>query len=91
MTTFSDADWAGCRETRKSTTGGCVTIGKHTIKGWSKTQSLIALSSGESELYATLKAAAETLGMLSMLKDLGWKLGGESWRYANAAVGIINR
>ena len=91
VTTFSEADWAGCRETRKSTTGGCVTTGKHTIKGWSKTQSLIALSSGESELYATLKAAAETLGMLSMLKDLGWKLGGEIWSDANAAIGIIQR
>ena len=68
-----------------------MTIGKHTIKGWSKTQSLIALSSGESELYATLKAVAETLGMISMLKDLGWKLGGEIWSDANAAIGIIQR
>ena len=66
-----------------------MTIGKHTIKGWIQTQSLIALSSGESELYATLKAVAETLEMLSMLKDLGWKLGGEIWSDANAAIGII--
>ena len=57
-TTYSDADWAGCKTIRKSTASGCLTIGKHTIKGWSKTQSLIALSSAESELYAALKAAA---------------------------------
>ena len=52
---------------------------------------MIALSSGESELYATLKAAAEALGILSMLSDLGWKMRGEVWGDANVALGIINR
>ena len=66
-------------------------MGRHTIKTWSKTQALIALSSGESELYAALKAAAETLGLLAILKDLGWVLTGEVWSDANAAIGIINR
>ena len=89
--TYSDADWAGCKLTRKSTTGGCVMLGTHTIKTWSRTQSLIALSSGESELYATMKAAAETLGILSMAKDFQWELQGEVWGDASAALGIINR
>ena len=66
-------------------------MGRHITKAWSKTQSLIALSSGESELYSTLKAAAETLGLLAMLKDLGWVLTGEVWSDASAALGIINR
>ena len=64
VTTYSDANWAGCKQSRKSTTGGCIIIGKHTIKGWSEIQALVALSSGESELYASLKAAAETLGLM---------------------------
>ena len=89
--TYTDADWAGCRDTRKSTTGGAITFGKHTLKGWSKTQSLIALSSGESELYATLKASAETLGIISMMQDFGMKVSGEIWGDAQAALGIINR
>ena len=89
--TFSDADWAGCRETRRSTTGGCITIGTHTIKSWSRTQSLVALSSGESELYAALKASAETFGMLAIMNDFGWRLRGEVWGDASAALGIINR
>ena len=88
---YSDADWAGCKETRKSTTDGCVKIGEHPIKGWSKTQSLIALSSGESELYATLKAAAEGLGIMAVLSDLGWRMRGEVWGDASAALGIIHR
>ena len=91
LVTYSDADWAGCKQTRKSTTGGCIMVGAHSIKSWSRTQSLIALSSGESELYASLKAAAETLGVLSMAKDLNWNLKGEVWGDASAALGIIHR
>ena len=88
---FIDADWAGDKVSRKSTTGGCIMIGDHLLKGWSKTQTLIALSSGESELYATLKAASEGLGMISIAKDLGVHLEGEVWGDASAALGIIKR
>ena len=91
VTTCSDAGWARCKRSRKSTTGVCITVGSHVIKSWSKTQSLVALSSAESELYAILKASAETLGVLSMMKDLGYTLQGEVWGDASAAPGIINR
>ena len=43
---YVDANWAGSRRTRKSTSGGCALLGKHCIKAWSKTQSIIAKSSG---------------------------------------------
>ena len=66
-------------------------VGTHSLKGWSWTQTLIALSSGESGFYASLKAAAETLGILSMVKDFSWNLRGEVWGDASAALGIINR
>lgn len=42
-------------------------------------------------MYAGLKVAAEGLGILSMLNDLGWHLRGEVWGDASAALGIINR
>ena len=61
------------------------------VKSWSKTQALVALSSGESELYASLKASAETLGIISMLVDFGLVMAGEVWGDASAALGIINR
>ena len=61
------------------------------IKIWSKTQALVAFSPGESELYATLKASAEILGILSMLTDFGFSMAGEIWGDAQAALGIINR
>ena len=50
--TFTDSDWAGDKETRKSTSGGAITWGSHTLKTWSTTQHIIALSSGEAKLYA---------------------------------------
>ena len=89
--TYTDADWACCRETRKSTTGGVIMLGSHALKSWSKTQAFIALSSGESELYATLKASAQTLGLLAMLHDYGVKVSSEIWGDAQVALGIIHR
>ena len=32
MQTYSDSDYAGCVRTRKSTTGGCMMIGRHLLK-----------------------------------------------------------
>ena len=61
------------------------------LKGWSKTPCLIALSSGESELYATLKAASEGLGLLSIANNIGLKFAGEVWGDASAALGVIHR
>ena len=55
MVVYTDADWAGCKRTRKSTSGGAIVRGSHTIKCWSKTQQTIALSSGEAELIALVK------------------------------------
>ena len=49
---FSDSDWAGCVRTRRSTSGGVVTVGRSAIKHWSLTQATVALSSGEAEYLA---------------------------------------
>ena len=35
---LTDTDYAGCRDTRKSTSGGVLKAGMHTIKTWSSTQ-----------------------------------------------------
>ena len=66
-------------------------LGPPAIKSWSKTQSLLAFSSGESELYASLKAAPEGLGLLPLLKGFGNKLSGEVFGDASGALGIIHR
>ena len=35
----------------------------------------MALSSGETEYHASVKAAAELIGLRSLAKDLGWNVG----------------
>ena len=44
-------------------------LGKHLIKSWSSTQQVMALSSGEGELYGMLKGATQTNGLISMMAD----------------------
>ena len=52
---------------------------------------MIALSSAESELYGSIKAAAEGLGQMSLLKDWGMDFLGKILADASAALGIISR
>ena len=49
-------------------------LGDHVVKSWSSTQTVVALSTGEAELYALNKTAAQSLGLQSLLRDLGVEL-----------------
>ena len=91
MELFTDADWAGCRRSRKSTSGGAAMIGGHCIKAWSKTQAVVAKSSAESELYSVVKGACEGLGLLTLCADLGDERGVKLNLDATAAKGILER
>ena len=75
VTVSTDADWAGCRRARKSTSGGSICIGRHCIKTWSKTQAVSAKSSAESELYGVVRGACEGLGIKTLCKDMGADMG----------------
>ena len=88
---YSDSDWAGCRKTAKSTSGGIVLRAKHFVRGWSSTQKCIALSSGEAELVALAKASTEPIGILQLLADWGQNLEGEVLVDSSAALGTMRR
>ena len=45
VTTFTDSDWAGCKETRKSSSAGVVMLGEHALKAYTRKQKIIARSS----------------------------------------------
>ena len=66
-------------------------VGWHTIKTWSSTQVTIALSSGESELYALTKGASQALGFVALGRDLGAYLHAVVHTDASATLGIVNR
>ena len=88
---YSDADWAGDTETRKSTTGGVLLHGSHLIAHWSRTQQTLALSSAESELNAICKAASEGLSAKYLSAELGIPIDLELATDASASRGIIKR
>ena len=88
---YTDTDWAGCPRTRKSTSGGCVLLGRHTIKSWSSTQSNVALSSGEAEFNGVVRGSGIGLGYQSLLRDLGHDLPVRVWTDSSAAIGICSR
>jgi hypothetical protein len=88
---YVDTDFAGCRETRRSTSGGVALIGGRNVKHWSKTQSTIALSSGEAELNGIGQGIAQGLGVQSICRDLGYDYGLRVHTDATAAIGIARR
>ena len=69
-----DSNWADCKATRKSTSGGALQHGDHVLCTWSVTQAVQALSSGEAELYAVLKGAVEALGLTALAEELHMEL-----------------
>ncbi len=71
---MTDSDWAGDIESWKSISGGLLFYGTSVIGHWSKTQSNVALSSGEAELNGSVKGISELIGA----HELGKEMGGES-------------
>ncbi len=68
---FSDADWAGCPTTRRSTTGFCTFLGSNCISWSAKKQPTVARSSAEAEYRAMASTAAELTWLSFLLRDLG--------------------
>eukprot|EP00973_Karenia_brevis_P093239 12416353-Karenia_brevis.AAC.1 len=89
--TSVDSDFAGCHRTRKSTSGGVIQWGRQLLKAWSKTQAIIALSTGEAELAALVRGATEGLGMQAVLNDYGVHVDLEIESDATAAIGMVKR
>ena len=88
---YSDSDWAGDRRSRKSTSGGVAAIDGIAVKHWSSTQGSVALSVGEAEYYALVKAAAEGLGIQALAQDLGIELTLRIWVDSTTADAIASR
>ncbi|KAI4321444.1 hypothetical protein MLD38_034824 [Melastoma candidum] len=66
---YSDADYAGCRIDRKSTSGTCQLLGNMLISWFSKKQTTIALSTAEAEYVSAASCCAQLLWMRQQLED----------------------
>ena len=88
---YSDSDWAGCRRTARSTSGGVIMLGSHLLKSWSATQKNVTLSSAEAELVAAVKVCGECIGITQLANDWGIEICGRVHIDSSAAIGVANR
>lgn len=68
---YSDSNWAGDNNDRKSTSGFCAFLGKNLISWSTKKQPTVARSSTEAEYRALASAASDITWLRQLLKDFG--------------------
>ncbi|XP_058746738.1 uncharacterized mitochondrial protein AtMg00810-like [Vicia villosa] len=67
---FSDADWACCKDTRRSISGPCFFLGQSLISWRTKKQQTVSRSSSETDYRALAAATCELQWLLYLLCDL---------------------
>ncbi|XP_016164021.1 uncharacterized protein LOC107606473 [Arachis ipaensis] len=70
ITAYSDSDWAGDPDDRKSTSGYCIFLGANLISWASKKQTVVARSSTEAEYRSMAEAVAELSWIKTMMSEL---------------------
>ncbi|GJY12677.1 hypothetical protein Tco_0381986 [Tanacetum coccineum] len=71
LTAFADADYAGCQDTRRSTSSSMQFLGDRLVSWSSKRQKSAAISSTKAEYIAMSGCCAQILWMRSQLTDYG--------------------
>jgi hypothetical protein len=71
---YSDANWAGDVDTRRSTSGYVFKADNSTISWSSKKQATVAKSTTEAEYVALSQATQEAIWMRKLLSDIGYKI-----------------
>lgn len=70
LVAYSDADWAGCPDTRWSTSGYCVFYGDNLVSWSSKRQVTVSRSSAEAEYRGVANCVAERCWLRQLLTEL---------------------
>ncbi|CAL1411860.1 unnamed protein product [Linum trigynum] len=71
MEAYADADYAGCLDTRRSTSGWCVKVGNSFISWRCKKQDRVSKSSTEAEYRSMSEVASEIVWLKRLLAELG--------------------
>nr|GFC27201.1 copia protein [Tanacetum cinerariifolium] len=72
LTEFSDADYVGCKDTFKSTSGGAQFLGEKLVSWSSKKQDCTTLSTEEAEYVSLYACCTQVLWMRTQLTDYGF-------------------
>nr|GEY29637.1 ribonuclease H-like domain-containing protein [Tanacetum cinerariifolium] len=67
---YSDADWAGCSATLRSTSGYCVFLGDNLLTWSSKRKDTLFRCSAKAEYYRVANAVAEASWIRNLLREL---------------------
>ncbi|GJZ32386.1 ribonuclease H-like domain-containing protein [Tanacetum coccineum] len=70
LVVYSDVDWAGCRTTRRYTSGYCVFLDNNLLSWSSKRQYTLSRSSAEAEYHGVANAVAKTSWLRNLLREL---------------------
>ena len=68
---YTDADYAGDADSRKSTSGYLMTYAGGAVSWQSRLQKCVSLSTTDAEYIAAVEAAKEVLWMKNFLQELG--------------------
>ena len=68
---YTDADWAGNVDDRKSTLGRCFYIGNCLVAWMSKKQNFVSLSTAKAEYIVAGSCCSQLLWIKQMLRDYG--------------------
>ncbi|KAM0034727.1 putative RNA-directed DNA polymerase [Helianthus debilis subsp. tardiflorus] len=69
---YTDADWAGDKGDRKSTSGYFTLVGGNLVTWRNKKQKVVALSSAEAEFRGIARGLAEVLWIRKLLTEIGF-------------------
>src|SRR3990170_5417825 len=71
LVAYSDADYGGCNQSRKSTSGGCQFLGGRIVSWQCKKQVSVATSTCEAEYVAAGSCCSQILWIQQQLRDYG--------------------
>ncbi|XP_050874988.1 uncharacterized mitochondrial protein AtMg00810-like [Lathyrus oleraceus] len=70
LVSYTDADWGGCPDTRRSTSGYCVFLGGNLLSWSSKRQPTLSRSSAEAEYHGVANFVSEPCWLHNLLLEL---------------------